>query len=44
MRPMALKAIEDHFNARLVPTLTCVAIGPHAKIKIDPITGGLDLF
>lgn len=27
-----------------VPTLTCVAIGPHESEKIDAVTKGLDLF
>lgn len=27
-----------------VPTLTCIAIGPHEKAKMDPLTGGLSLF
>lgn len=27
-----------------VPTLTCVAIGPHESERIDTITAGLDLF
>lgn len=27
-----------------VPTLTCIAIGPHEKDKLDPVTGALELF
>ena len=27
-----------------VPTLTCIAIGPHDKDRIDPLTGELDMF
>jgi peptidyl-tRNA hydrolase len=27
-----------------VPTLTCIAIGPHEKGRIDPLTGKLSLF
>lgn len=27
-----------------VPTLTCIAIGPHQKDRIDPLTGKLSLF
>lgn len=27
-----------------IPTLTCIAIGPHEKDRVDPLTGTLKLF
>ena len=55
LRALHAKALEAGLTSHMVidagltefagvPTLTCIAIGPHESERIDAVTAGLDLF